>query len=216
MAVIATGRTFKYATLQEVKRLLRPSGLALLILCATLSIIFREAIWNRSSTFLIVSDSPVKSDIIFLLGGDYMLRAPYAAQLYREGYAPKILIAREPIRRGTTVVDFSGDTIRALENAGVPKGSIVNFSPSRGVTSTADEARALRIYVDVYPVHSVLVVTSMMHGRRARLAIQRALRGKGIRVLVVSAGPPTYTPDQRARAREEMLKLIYYFFAFWG
>jgi uncharacterized SAM-binding protein YcdF (DUF218 family) len=182
-----------------------------------LAVIFRFSIWNRCANFLIAPDSPQKVDIIFLLGGDYLLRAPYAAQLYKQAYAPKILIAREPVyvtrdRR----TDFSEETIQLLENDGVPKDAIVSFSPSQGVKSTADEARALRIYADVYPLKSVLVVTSMMHSRRARMAIRRALWGKEIRVLVACVGPRAYSPDQFPRAREELVKLIYYFFTFWG
>jgi uncharacterized SAM-binding protein YcdF (DUF218 family) len=103
-----------------------------------------------------------------------------------------------------------------LEGAGVPKNAIVDFSPGTGVRSTADEARALRIYAEVYPVKSVLVVTTMMHSRRARMAIRRALLGKEIRVLVACVGPAAYRPDQWPQAKQEMIKLIYYFFTFWG
>lgn len=187
------------------------------LLFAIFGFVFREAIWNRCANFLIAPDTPEKSDVMFLLGGDYLLRAPYAAQLYKEGYAPKILIAREPVHWSENGrVDFTEDTIRLLKKDGVPGSAVVDFSPTNGVRSTADEARALRIYADVYPIRSVLVITSMMHSRRARMAIRRALRGKGIRILVACAGPRTYTPDQSPQAKEEMIKTIYYFFTFWG
>ena len=151
---------------------------ALSLVCM-LTLIFRSSIWNRCANFLIAPDSPQKADIIFLLGGDYLLRAPYAAQLYKEGYAPKILIAREPVYvMRDRHTDFSEETIQLLENDGVPKDAIVSFSPSQGVKSTADEARALRIYADVYPLKIVLVVTSMIHSRRARMAIRTPYGGR--------------------------------------
>jgi uncharacterized SAM-binding protein YcdF (DUF218 family) len=203
--------------LVTVKFRARYIGTTILVLISVLSFVYRGVVWSRCVQFLIAPDSPAKSDVIFLLGGDYMLRAPYAAQLYKEGYASKIIIAREPVhRKPENVVDFSRDTIRTLEACGVPRTAIVDFTPSGGVTSTADEARALRIYADVYPINSVLVVTSMLHTRRARIAIKRALRGKGIRVLVVCVGKWRDLPNQQAQAREEMIKLIYYFVTFWG
>lgn len=146
-----------------------------------------------------------------------MLRAPFAARLYKEGYSPKILIAHEPMYNSNDrLVDFTGDTVRTLERDGVPKRAIVEFTVARGVRSTADEARALRIYVDAYPVKSILVVTSMLHSRRARMAIRRALAGREIRIRVACVGSAVYMPEQRSQAEQEMIKMIYYFFAFWG
>jgi uncharacterized SAM-binding protein YcdF (DUF218 family) len=205
---------------RKKKASLRPFGpvaVVLIIVCVGCAYAFHDVLWNRCANFLIAPDSPEKSDLIFILGGDYLLRAPYAARLYQQGYAPKILVAHEPVNltEGRRV-DFTDDTIQTLEGAGVPKNAIVDFSPGTGVRSTADEARALRIYAEVYPVKSVLVVTTMMHSRRARMAIRRALLGKEIRVLVACVGPAAYRPDQWPQAKQEMIKLIYYFFTFWG
>ncbi len=53
-----------------------------------------------------------------------------------------ILIAREPGKLTDT-------TIALLAAEGVPRTQITAFQVGRGVTSTADEAHALRLYVSI-------------------------------------------------------------------
>ena len=42
------------------------------------------------------SDRPQRSDVLLILGGDYQTRVPAAARLFHEGYAPKVMLLREP------------------------------------------------------------------------------------------------------------------------
>ncbi len=169
--------------------------------------------WNPlidgAAQFLIRPDAPRRSDLIFLLGGDYLARSPYAAYLLVHGYSPQILVARE----ASDMTDKSIDLMIAL---GAEARRIVQVRPTGGVHSTADEARALRRYVRSHSVKSVLVVTSMLHSRRAKMAIQRALWGTGVDVRVVCVGSPVYAPSQQSDAKLEGTKLVYYFFTFWG
>lgn len=174
-----------------------------------------------SNRFLDDSDAPAKADLLFVLGGDFSRRAPFAAELYRDGLAPRILLAREP--SSSSASNFTDTTISILQANGVPKDRIIDFAPTAGVTSTADEARALKLYVSAYRVKTLLVVTSAYHTRRARMALSRALRGSGTHLIVVATPEtPQQTQDWlntepgKTRLELEWVKLFYYFFTFWG
>lgn len=43
------------------------------------------------SDFIFISDTPIKSDAIFLPGGSYPEQAEYAAELYKRGFAPVLI-----------------------------------------------------------------------------------------------------------------------------
>jgi uncharacterized SAM-binding protein YcdF (DUF218 family) len=209
----------------HVKR--RRKGRSILfILCFAAAVlvigwVFQDALVGATVHFLVDPDPPEKADLIYVLGGNYTVRAPLAARLFREGWAAKILLAREPTTRDRA--NFTDTTIQILESNGVPKDRIVDFDPSTGVKSTADEARALKLYVRAYPVHKILVVTSSFHSRRARIALSRALLGKGVDIRLVVAENQEYTRDNwrqtqygRDQVKLEWIKTIYYFFTFWG
>lgn len=173
--------------------------------------------FDKLGGFLIDLDRPEKADLIFILGGDAFLRAPLAANLYKQGYAPKMLLAREPTYYyPDRTVNFTESTIQILTSAGVPRDRITDFGLGAGVRSTADEARALRLYVNEYPVKNLLVVTSVLHSRRARMAMNRALTGTGVQLRMVCAGPRTYDKSEERQAKVEVVKTIWYFFTFFG
>jgi len=181
---------------------------AIIVICALLVYNWNPLI-DVAGQFLIDPDVAAKSDIIYLLGGDYLARAPLAARLVKRGFAPMIVIAREP-------GPLTDATVALLTAMGVPRGDVTEILVGRGVTSTADEARALHVYVSAHPVRDVLVVTSMLHSRRAGMAMRRALWGTGVRVRVVCVGEAVYESKEQGQAKLEWIKLIYYFFTFWG
>ena len=192
------------------------------VICAT-GWIFQNSLIASTAGLLIHSDPPAKSDLIVVLGGNFSVRAPAAAQLYREGWAPKILLAREPhdpIGHGGE--SFTDVTTRILESQGVPKDRIVDFAPANGVTSTADEVRAIKLFASVYPLKSILVVTSSFHSARAERALRRALPSS-VDIRMIAADDPSctaenwrYTPLCQHQVKLEWIKGIYYFLTFWG
>ena len=183
--------------------------------------------WDRliepAAYFLIDTSKPVKSDLIVVLGGNYDVRAPAAALLFREGWAPKIFLAREvPDAKKPSRENFTDTTIRILEADGVPKDRIIDFAPTAGVDSTADEVRAFKLFADTYPVRRILVVTSSFHSRRARMSLRRALPSS-VEIRMIAADSPEYTPatwrlsaSGRSQVRLEWIKMLYYFFTFYG
>lgn len=194
---------------------------AAFVLLATLAFAYQDPLTAKLATYLIDSDQLEKSDLIYLLGGDYEVRAPFAATLFHQGWAPKIVLAREPSLAGRE--NFTDVTAQILEKNGVPKHRIIQISPQQGVRSTADEARVLRLYLRSYPANNILAVTSSFHSRRARMALGRALIGTSATIRMAAADDPRCnignwqgTADGRRQVKLELVKLVYYFFTFFG
>jgi uncharacterized SAM-binding protein YcdF (DUF218 family) len=160
--------------------------------------------WTRE--FLIVRDAPRRSDFVFLLGGDYELRAPAAAALIGAGWAPRVVLALE------RSPNFTDTTTSILKAHGVPGEDVVELRPNPPVSDTADECSALRNYLARHPVHRILVVTSAIHTRRARMMINRALHGMNIEILMSPAEAPELEQPSNSEVEQEAGKLIYHFF----
>jgi len=129
-------------------------------------------------------------DCVFILGGDADTRPFAAAALIRSGWARQALIAPGPV----TAYERSHQELlrEVLLRRGID-GEAIRELPDR-VASTRDEALALRQFLQRHPDHSVAVVTSDYHTRRARAIFQRELAGRATRIHFVSA------PTERFKA----------------
>jgi uncharacterized SAM-binding protein YcdF (DUF218 family) len=164
------------------------------------------------------ADPPQRADMIVVLGGGFS-RPIYAADLYREGVAPQVWIARllpdEAEARlrelGISLPPETELNYAILLKKGVPAKDIRLYG--RDVNSTSDEADAL---AQEYGGRgkTIIVVTSRFHARRARLIFRRRLAGA--RVIVCPT--PYESFDRRwwrhksltLNAATEMCKLVNY------
>jgi len=205
---------------RHLARNLLIAGVVLLAM-AVLAYALRAPILTGIADGMVVSDTPKPADIIFLLNGDYNTRPQRAAELYRQGLAPLIVIARS---ENTPAVDLGlvpNDTdisVEVMQKLGVPPDKILVLAFPGGVTSTFDEASALHRYIQSHPVHTVLLVTSAFHTRRARWIFKRELAGTPIELKMVAV--PYQGFDQTnwwknetglITLNNEYIKLIYYF-----
>lgn len=141
------------------------------------------------AAWLSESDPPQRADAIIVLGDD-LTRVLEGADLYRAGYASRILLStpeRSPRRltlerEGLPVLWFEEAGRTLLLRRGVPDAAIATFGT--GLRSTVAEARAIRAR---FPSGSptLLIVTSPYHVRRARIIFRDAL--PSARVLVVAS-----------------------------
>jgi uncharacterized SAM-binding protein YcdF (DUF218 family) len=169
-------------------------------------------------TILQVHDAPGPAHAIVSLGGAYS-RPLYAADLYNEGYAPKILVSRVeplPIRPkleelGIFPPTQTEITVEILRRKGVSDRDIVPFGDN--LTSTRDEARALgQAFGDA--AVTLLVVTSPYHTRRAKIVLQKALPKAN--VLVLASPYESFPKDWWRHHRlalnvlQEAAKTVYY------
>jgi uncharacterized SAM-binding protein YcdF (DUF218 family) len=105
--------------------------------------------------FLCVDSGPVKADVIIVLGGGLHERPERAAELFKAGVAPRII-----------VTGLGDDEIhrRQLIAAGVP-AQLIEVEPNSRTTEENAEftIRLLR----AEKIHSAILVTSWYHSRRA-------------------------------------------------
>lgn len=197
---------------------------ALLLLLLVLAFAFRSRILTGIADYLVVDDRLQLADAIFLLNSEYNTRPFRAGELYQQGLAPVIVIARS---ENTPVVDLGllpNDTdisVGMMEKLGVPPEKIIILPYPGGVTSTVDEAAAFRQYAEANQVRSFILVTSAFHTRRARWIFEKAFTGYPLRL--ETAAVPYKNFDQTnwwknegglITLNNEYIKLIYYFFKY--
>lgn len=131
----------------------------------------RRPLLEGAGSFLNVTEEPRPADLIFILGGDMHIRPSAAAELYRDGFAPRIVMSRVEDTPGSAMGIYPNETdasVMLLTRLGVPDSAIVMLKTPGGVTSTREEADQLHQYLDRHPASRVLVVTSDYHTRRTR------------------------------------------------
>ncbi len=136
-----------------------------------------------AGTFLVDADPVDHADVLFLLNGDLDTRPAAAAELWKKGVAPDIAIARSESSRAVEmglVPNVTDLAVSMLEKLGVPRDHIIEIPFPGGVTSTRDEALALRTWLASRPVRRVLIVTNAIHTRRARGIFRKALADRGV------------------------------------
>jgi uncharacterized SAM-binding protein YcdF (DUF218 family) len=135
-----------------------------------------------AARILVVADPlPAHADAIVILAGSVPDRALEAADLYRKGVAPLVVVTREPMRRGDASLRDHGVhlpegddlTVAALARLGVPPEATLVLR--RRAVSTRSEARTIARWACAHRLTSLVVVTSPAHTRRARLILRQAL-----------------------------------------
>lgn len=149
---------------------------------------------------LLIMEAPLESaDAIVVLGGsaNYKERAREAARLLMEGRSRRILITNDNARGPWSSADqrnlfFYERTLEELRGAGVPASSAeVLMKP---VAGTHEEAELVRQYAEERGLHSVLIVTSAYHSRRALWVFSRVFRNTGVRIGLVKVSPGIESP----------------------
>jgi uncharacterized SAM-binding protein YcdF (DUF218 family) len=137
-----------------------------------------------------VEDTIGKADYILPLAGDWH-RLIKTAELYKAGYAPKVVLSNSRIRPPKRIDRLKTEMgIQHLEprefrkrlmiHLGVPQEALTSFGD--GHISTAEEAEAFRKFVNDGGARSqagkslrVILVTSPYHTRRAKMTFEQAM-----------------------------------------
>jgi len=191
---------------------------------AFLLLVFLWLLGWLGARWLIVSAPLDHADAIVILSGSSTLRerTRYAAQLYSQQRAPKILLTSDNRHGGWSTKEqrnpfFHEIAIGELKRLGVPEGSIEVVEPP--VSSTWDEAALLAEYCKTHNLRSLLIVTSSYHSRRALWTFRTLFRNSATVVGLdpVPTGIQTPRPATWWLHRQgwevifvEYLKLIYY------
>jgi uncharacterized SAM-binding protein YcdF (DUF218 family) len=139
--------------------------------------------------FFSAGDPLQRADAIVVLAGARVDRWLEAVDLFKEGWAPKIVLSPGPVsslevrlRSEGLRLPREGDIARdAVVSLGVP-AEVVTVMPD-GVDNTAAEAAALRRMLTPASLRRIIVVTSTYHVRRARFAFNREFAGTGVEIV---------------------------------
>ncbi len=156
---------------------------------------------------------PRRADAIVALGGDDGDRALRALGLYREGYAPTLVLTgleygnAAPPAALTWRADF-------LEAHGVPRSAVRFEMVSRNSFSEATSILAL---MRQERWHTVIVVSDPPHMRRLAWTWSRVFAGSGLDYVLVASKPDWWSADGWWRDEKsgafvimEYIKLSYY------
>jgi uncharacterized SAM-binding protein YcdF (DUF218 family) len=166
-------------------------------------------------------DQPELADYIVPLAGDGE-RLIKAAELYKQGLAPKILLSNEQIRPlsrseeiaakiGYPPTDPLKYRLPLLQHFEVPDRDIELFG--HGLSSTVEEAEALKQFLG-NPRGTIILVTSPYQARRAKIIFERVIPN----VHWIILWPPEERlsdrwwrdKDSALRVVSEVPKLLYY------
>jgi len=173
---------------------------------------------------LVVSAPLASADAIVVLSGSsaYLERTQHAAELYRQGRAPLVLLTNDQTRGGWSNAlqrnpYFVERATDELVKASVPSEKI-RILPGV-VSSTRDESLLLKDYAESQRFRSILVVTSAYHSRRALQSLRATFAGTGITVGLEPAPIGPFTPSPAfwwlqplgwRTVGGEYVKLVYY------
>jgi hypothetical protein len=161
--------------------------------------------------WLVLEDPLEKAQAIVVLSGRMPLRTMEAAKLYREGYAPKVWLTHstEP---GATLeameIPYHGEDFYAsqvLMHEGVPGGDIRLLEPP--IINTADELAATSAALEAEKGATVIIVTSKVHTRRARILWNRLAAGRG-RAIIRAASDDPFEPGKWWRTTSDALDVV--------
>ena len=128
---------------------------------------------------------PIRApDAIVTLGSHEWERLPLAARLAR-GNPRAALLLTMPAHATIDNCYRCEERVDWLVRAGVSRQRIVVLEPR--VRNTYDEAAATFSYAATRSIHSVLIVTSPYHGRRALATFRKVFRSSPVRVGIETA-----------------------------
>ncbi|WP_009959388.1 YdcF family protein [Verrucomicrobium spinosum] len=180
--------------------------------------IFRESLLRTAARTWVVDDPVLKADAIVVLGGGRDWRPFTAADMYLAGQSTVVLVTQPEKSPSQNLLQQPSEAeinTTVLTKKGVPSTAIRPLG--QNVTSTRDEALALRDWVIAHQAKDILIPTDPFHTRRARWIFQRALEGTGATVHVRAIPHPRYSETDWWRHEDgfiafqtELAKSLYY------
>lgn len=164
--------------------------------------------------FMAAEDPLQKADAIFVFSGTRVERPLEAYDLYRAGYAPRIVVTRAVAEQAMSFVEEKGVRIASdfdlnrtvLLQLGVPESALI--TPMRIHDNTAEEAETLHELVQRYHWQTIILVSSKYHLRRVALATRRELAGTGVTLIRRGSRYDTSTPDRWWHRRADIRWLM--------
>jgi uncharacterized SAM-binding protein YcdF (DUF218 family) len=157
--------------------------------------------WVNLGTWLTKADDPNASEVIVCLSD--IERIIKAADLYRKGFAPQIILTAEKEKKGLT-------------SLGVPEGRIT-LAP--GPKTTYQEVLAVAPILREKRYRSALVVTDPYPLRRVRWTFRHVFKNQPIELIFVASDRPWkgegwwQHKEEKLRVYSEVFKMAWYWLA---
>jgi uncharacterized SAM-binding protein YcdF (DUF218 family) len=160
------------------------------------------------------ANTPVKADLIATLGGGIGERDQMAVDLYKAGYAKKILLTGMGGIVNSGKGYYKSPRSLFLLKQGIPPEALLFDELS---TNTYQESFNIAALLTVHHWHNVLVVSDPPHLRRINFCLQPVFKNAGLSYRVIQSTTPTWQADrwwQDKRWRQfclnEIVKLFFY------
>jgi uncharacterized SAM-binding protein YcdF (DUF218 family) len=185
--------------------------------------LFIDPILNAAGEFLVISDEPKKSDIVFVPSGNPRVRFVKAIELLKAGLADGIVINLERPNAGDREFErrygkrFSTEAFveHIMNVEGVSPVRVI--IPDQRPVSTREDFELLKRIMEEKGFQSVIITSSWFHLRRCRLVAKRLLK-EDAEICLVPANLPdmnyfTSRPKRILGIFNAYLKLGYYYIA---
>lgn len=183
-----------------------------LVLVGAAATYLHEPILRSAGHFLVDESPPQNADAIVVLAGSIPDRVLEAVTLYRDGFAPVVVLSKEPESKAYGVARSMGANVPGphqinriiAEQLGVPSAAILETGGNPG--STLTEAAELIRFLNRQGFRKILLVTSKAHTRRAG-AIYGHLAGGRMTILLRPSRYDGYDPDSWWRDRTTLRRV---------
>jgi len=164
--------------------------------------------------FMAAEDPLETADAIFVFAGTRVERPLEAFDLYRAGYAPRVVVTRAVAEQAILLAERRGVRLASdfdlnremLRQLGLPDSALI--TPERIHDNTAQEAQTLRALATQYHWRKVILVSSKYHMRRVGLACRREMKGTGVQLIRRGSRYDLSTPDRWWRRRSDIRWLL--------
>jgi uncharacterized SAM-binding protein YcdF (DUF218 family) len=158
----------------------------------------RHPLLRLAGSFWVVQDAPAASDVIVILGDDNYDgdRATRAAELFKAGWAPRIIASGRYLRPYASIAELEEHD---LVDRGVPASAVIPLA--HRAENTREEALVIAQFVSSRGWKRILLVTSNYHTRRSLYICERTFP-PGTVLRVVPAPDSEYDPDNWWRTRQ--------------
>jgi uncharacterized SAM-binding protein YcdF (DUF218 family) len=191
---------------------------AVLLVLGAAAWFFRTPLLRSAAHAWVVHEPLAQADGILVLGGGRDWRPFAAANLYLNGQAPRVLVLQPEATPSQSFLQQPTEaeiSLAILAKKGVPAEAIERLAPA--VTSTREEALALRDWALQNQAKHIVIPTDPFHTRRVRWIFDRALVGTSTEVHVIATPHPRYTEENWWQDEEgfltfqnELVKSLYY------
>jgi len=191
----------------------RRRALAIAVIALLVVAVAAVPLLGAAGRFLVEENPLAHADAIVVLTGSYPDRILEAVALYRDGWAPRIILCRESENAGFRKLQSLGVTVPRVfelnrsvaEQLGVPSDAITVLERPAG--STYSEAEVVLDYVLQQGYRSILLVTSKYHSARAA-RIYRFLANDRIAIIVRPARDDDFQPNGWWRDRPSTRRVV--------